>query len=213
MTSTGVRIVKVGGSLFCWRDLPHAIRRWLGRQTPMHNVLLAGGGEFADVVRSADQRFALGQQASHWICVDLLRATSRLLASLLPEAELTTHWPDLSRRLQGDSEMGLFVLDPVQFLKDIEPSNPGIKLPCSWDATSDSIAARVAASLRADDFVLLKSAMQNRLASSRSLVEKGIVDKFFPHASTTIDLIRIVNLRSPDFDEVSFRTADKSIPK
>jgi len=209
----GIRVIKVGGSLFSWDKLPSSVLDWLARQTPMHNVLLAGGGEFADIVRSADRRFDLGPHASHWICIDLLRATSRLLASLLPDAEFYSRVSDLTRRLQEDAVSGLLIFDPVQFLYEIEPSSAGERLSCAWDTTTDSIAARIAENLKADELVLLKSVTPQGAKSLESLAEQGIVDVFFTRASKSVHNVRVVNLRAAGFDEVSHSAASSPSAK
>ena len=61
------------------------------------DVLIAGGGQLADVIRAADARFFLGEEASHQLCLGVLDVTAQMLACLLPEAD-TIESPDgLSR--------------------------------------------------------------------------------------------------------------------
>ena len=65
----------------------------------MH-VLVAGGGDLAESVRAASVRFGLDPVAAHWICVDLLTASARMLAALLPAAEFVATYADLQSALQ-----------------------------------------------------------------------------------------------------------------
>jgi aspartokinase-like uncharacterized kinase len=241
MNPSPIRVVKVGGSLLSWAEVSGALQDWLGRQTAMHNVLLAGGGEFADVVRSADERFGLGEVESHWICVELLHATSRLLASLLPDSRLIPQWTELEHLLKKQSTSECLILDPVEFLREHEQLAVGskhrsnnncrsyarqsveirrlataattrsdtyftndAKLPHTWETTSDSIAARVAVCLGADELVLLKSVTPKSGENLETLAKLGLVDKFFPHAANMLCNVRIVNLRRPAFDEAAF---------
>ena len=51
-----IRVVKIGGSLFQFPALVQNLRSWLASQPRALNVLLAGGGRFADAVRDLDQR-------------------------------------------------------------------------------------------------------------------------------------------------------------
>jgi aspartokinase-like uncharacterized kinase len=150
-----VRVVKVGGSLLDRPGLGEELRRWLSGQTPAHHILVAGGGGWANLIRQADDRFGLSQQAAHWLCIRALRITARLLAELLPEAALVVELGQLRSCRPSD---GPTIFDPWTFLRSVEPHLPGPRLPESWDVTSDSIAGRLAMVLAADELVLLKSA-------------------------------------------------------
>ena len=192
----GLRVVKVGGSLLDWEQLPIALSRWLDAQPPACNVLIAGGGALADVIRQADSIHALGQQKSHELCVELLGATARLLEALLAGRALKaaiTDWHEL----KGSNRLPTYcVLDTRNFLLNIEAAAPHRSLPQSWDVTSDSIAALVACSLAADELVLLKSCDRPGESSLEALAAEGYVDRYFPTAVVPfIGAVRMVNLR------------------
>jgi 5-(aminomethyl)-3-furanmethanol phosphate kinase len=189
-----IRVVKVGGSLLDWPELPTALPAWLADQPPAANVLLGGGGSLADAVREADRTFGLGEQASHGLCVELLGATARLLAALLPGATLLTTYDELLATV-AEPAAATTVLDPRELLTTHEPRLPGVALPHTWDATSDSIAARLAQVLKADELVLLKSVSPPPLATHRDLAASGYLDRFFPTAAAGLKIVRLVNLR------------------
>ncbi|NUQ61799.1 MAG: hypothetical protein HUU20_04880 [Pirellulales bacterium] len=74
------------------------------------------------------------------------------------------------------------------------PSGP--RLPHTWDVTSDSIAAALAAALSARELVLLKScARPEPWSSLREAAEAGYVDRFLPVAAAGLDRVRFVDLR------------------
>ncbi len=85
-------------------------------------------------------------------------------------------------------------------MRDVEPTLPGKKLPADWSVTSDSIAARIAITLSADELVLLKSASLPNAANCdiQEMSNAGYVDGFFVELANSINRVRFVNLRSID---------------
>ncbi len=194
-----VRVVKVGGSLLrhqpeaqaketAAQELPAALARWLAQQPPADNVLIAGGGEFADVIRRADAAHGLGDEAAHWLCVDALSVTARLLGALM-HASVATQIESLASIAPYTC-----VLDPAPFLRTAEPLLISAPLPHTWSVTSDSIAARIAQHLAASELVLLKSCLPAKGVA-------GYVDEYFPIAAANLARVRCVNLRDRDFEE------------
>src|SRR4030095_14560394 len=86
------------------------------------------------------------------------------------------------------------ILDPRRFLNEVEPQARGDVLPHTWSVTTDSIAARLAEVLGADELVLLKSADPPPSATLADLAG-GYVDGHFPTAAANIACVRYVNLR------------------
>jgi aspartokinase-like uncharacterized kinase len=191
----GVRVVKVGGSLFDYDGLVAALRDWLSSQKPANTVLLWGGGPFVDAVRALARRFPLDDLETHWLAIRLLDTTARLGKLLLPESRFCDRFEVLRRWLEDDSEL-LITFSPEHFLQHVEPKMGAPGLPCSWDVTSDSIAARLAEILRAEELVLLKSADPQPPITPRHLAEIGYVDRHFPYAAKRLQNIRFVNLRN-----------------
>lgn len=191
MSGQQVRVVKVGGSLLRWPDLPAALRSWLSHQSPAVHVLVAGGGEFADAIRLADATHGLGEEAAHWLCVDALSLTARLL-SLLVNAEVVSRAADVPA-----SAPAVCVFDPGPFLRAVEPLLDLTPLPPSWAATSDSIAARIAEYLAADELVLLKSCLP-------AAATTPYVDDYFTTAVANLSQVRCVNFRSSGCEEIEW---------
>ena len=137
-------MIKVGGSLGArpaqlrrlMESLAGAARRhWL--------VVVPGGGSFADEVRRADRRFALGDSAAHWMAILAMDQYGHLLTELAPGAALVR-----SRRELAPGRLN--VLAPSAWLLRADP------LPHSWDVTSDSIAAWITRVLGARRLMLVK---------------------------------------------------------
>jgi aspartokinase-like uncharacterized kinase len=197
--SAGLRIVKVGGSLFELPDLAERLRRWLAMQSRAINVLIAGGGPLADQVRRWDQQFELGEEKSHWLCVDVLDVTAQLLKALLAEAPICWTYTELHNALRAGGQ-GSIVFPPAAFLRSAEAQFAGLPLPHSWDVTSDSIGARLAEIVGADELVLLKSLLPEPYHDAAELAGE-YVDRHFFQAARNVQA-RFVNLRDDNFPDV-----------
>lgn len=190
------RVIKVGGSLLHWPELPERLFLWLARQAPAANVLVAGGGELVEAIRRYDKRFQLGEERAHQLCLAAMRSTAQMLEHLLAQARSTF----AERAL--DHHKSLSVVDVNDYLETpLAAGRAHIRLPHTWEVTSDSIAAQLAEILCADELVLLKSAPLPQSCSTRDATEKGYVDTFFPQAAARANKIRCVNLRDEQFAE------------
>jgi aspartokinase-like uncharacterized kinase len=191
---TPIRVVKVGGSLFDWPLLPRVLDAWIAAQPPATNVLIAGGGALADMIRQADATFRLGEEQSHRLCVEVMGVTARLVAGLLAgRALLVDDWEKIST---VRSLASCFVMDVRPFLEQVEPRETGEPLPHTWAVTSDSIAARVAVATGAQELVLLKSCQEPAGEAFGRWAATGLVDRHFPRAVRGFaGTVRVINLR------------------
>jgi 5-(aminomethyl)-3-furanmethanol phosphate kinase len=193
---TSLAVVKVGGSLLGWPELPERLTALLqGRQANVPDetiVLIAGGGPAADWIRSLDQVYRLGDEAAHRLAVQALDLTAAILASLLPRSITVDRLDSLAAPRDAGT---ITILSPRNVLNEIE--RPGTSaLPASWDVTSDSIAARIAAHLQARSLVLIKSASMLVGATREDAARLGLVDPMLPHVARTIPQVEMINLRS-----------------
>jgi len=189
-----IRVVKLGGSLLDWPPFPATLRQWLAGQPPACNILVAGGGALADAIRRADHEFVIGEELSHWLCIDALPITARIVAALMPDFLLVSSYADLNSKITI-KHSGDIVFDPREFLAEHESRLPGRPLPHDWTVTSDSIAARIAECLPADELVLLKS-VDRPSGSLIDLAAEGYVDRYLPTAAANLPTPRFVNLRA-----------------
>ncbi len=162
-------VVKVGGAAL-GRDL-----------TPLAGLgpgvlVVPGGGPFADAVRVIDDRYGIGDDASHWAAILAMDQYAHALAALVHGATLVHEPRDLP---QADDTANLPVLAPYQWLRAIDP------LPHSWDVTSDSIAAWVAGAVGAERLLLVKP------------VSHGGVDKYFECVRAGLD-VRVLGVDTID---------------
>ncbi len=193
------RVVKLGGSLLDWESLHGVFAAWLDAQPLAKNVLVVGGGDLAETIRRLDQRLALGEEAAHWLCIRAMGVSARLAVALWPQFALATQLAELTAATGAG---GAWVFDTEEFLRREEPKQSGPQLEHRWSVTSDSIAARVAAVLGADELVLLKSALPaSSPLTCEAAAAAGYVDAFFPRAAISLPRIRAVNLRASGFPE------------
>ncbi len=203
------RVIKVGGSLLEWPALAHRLGTWLAAQPPLPNLIVAGGGELADAVRQLDHRCALPPAAAHWMAIRAMDVNALVLSQLLPAASTRLQvraWD----RPPPDSH-GCWLLMAEHFVRHDDPRSARTPLPCGWQVTSDSIAARLAEACQAQELVLLKSTLpENRRArgSVQDLTQTGLVDPYFATAAAPLGTIRIVNLRAPGFPEITLGGQD-----
>lgn len=190
-----IRVIKVGGSLFDVPQLPERLRAWLDAQSPAHNVLVAGGGMLVEQVRTWNAAEALDEAAAHWMCVDLLTVTAHLLHAWLPEIPFIE---DDGLLFQRVNQPGVTIFGPARWMHHSEPRLAGTRLPANWETTSDAIAGRLAAALRADEFVLLKSVLPRCRAADdlSALAALGYIDPVLAQMAHELPLTRLVDFRS-----------------
>jgi len=180
------KIVKVGGSLYDLPDLGARLTRWLGSIAAQRVILVPGGGKAADIVRDLDAIHRLGEEAAHWLALGMLQVNAHFLARLLPGACVIS---------SPFASTPLGILDAIAFAREDE-ADPE-RLPHCWEATSDSLAIRVASIAKAQEVVLLKSVAwsgDDWAAAARA----GVVDGHFPRIKQRHPQlhVRVVNLRT-----------------
>lgn len=192
MKPVRTRVVKVGGSLFELPDLADRLRRFLQDDPKVCNLLVAGGGRLVDEVRRLDTIAPLDVQSAHWLCIDLMSVTARLLAERLQMDVVSAEVALVS----ASDQPAATVVDVARWLRDVEPTVGGAKLTVGWEVTSDAIAARLATAAAADELALLKSALPTGENDLNSLARSGYVDAAFPTFAAGLPAIRFVDLRN-----------------
>ena len=202
-SSDAVTLYKVGGSLFTLPDLAHRINDLLNRRPDSRPLLVAGGGEAANIVRRWDVRYQLGPERAHWLALSSMKLNEELLRYLLVTARIVS-----SRRAAdvawaaGDVP----IICAHDFLR-AEPADNSEKLqstpvaccddlPHTWDVTSDSIAAWIACRWPAERLVLLKSCALPSDESGCSSSAEELVDVCFSRFASQLPEVDWVNLRA-----------------
>lgn len=170
-----VWVVKLGRSLFEGPDL----MAWLSllaeyRSDPEAPAVLIvpGGGPFVEVVRTAQPLLRYSDGAAHRMALLAMEQFAIGLNDLEPRLRLAASADELARlRAEGAAAVWL-------------PSRMVLgwyDVPESWEVASDSLAAWLAAELRATMLVMVKAdPLTEREISARTLADRGIVDRALP---------------------------------
>jgi hypothetical protein len=134
------QVVKIGGSLF-----PRYAIDLAERLKSTDSLIILGGGEFANLIRKYDAEMNFSDGANHWTAIDCMDIIAKLVNDKVESAELAFSI-DEANKLSNKGFTPIFVVS--EFLKKENP------FECSWDVTSDSIAAYVAHVLNANLFIV-----------------------------------------------------------
>ena len=161
-------VVKLGGSL----AFAPQLRCWLGAIANAGDVVVVpGGGPFADAVRDAQPRLGFDDAAAHRMALLAMEQYAHALAGLDPRFAPTASPAAIDRTLAA-GQVPLWL--PSAMVME------AADIPCSWDVTSDSLAAWLAGRLGAARLVLVKSVGVSGPTSAEELADRGIVDPLFP---------------------------------
>jgi len=179
--------VKIGGSLL---ELPDLVRRLdtLRSQWGPRPLLIVGGGLAADLVRAWDQQHQLREERSHWLALDSLELTARLLATLWPTTCVASHDEVEAIWKQG----GIPLIRARSWFEEAGRVNAPTP-PQTWETTTDAISAWLARESRAESLWLLKSVANPSSLSEATLRE--LVDPQFLKWTPAGIPIHWVNLR------------------
>ena len=134
------QVVKIGGSLF-----PDYAIELAKRLKNTSSVIILGGGEFANLIRKYDSKIKFSDETNHWTAIDCMEIIAKLVNDKVETAQLAYAIDEVSQIID-DGFTPIFVVS--DFLKSEDP------FECSWDVTSDSIAAYVANLLNANLFIV-----------------------------------------------------------
>ncbi len=165
-------VLKIGGSL-TQSDAAAQLIRGLAARRPGKLLIVPGGGEFADAVRAAQSRHALGEATAHHMALLAMQMVGMILADLAPGFVIAETVDEFAAVWQRQ-------LTPVWAPARLVLAEAAIR--ASWEVTSDSLAAWLAGRIGAARLVLAKSCTvpASIAANARALAAAGIVDAGFP---------------------------------
>ncbi len=159
-------VIKLGGSMAGHADL----KSWLACVATLPVVVVPGGGPFADQVRDLQVKQGFSDQAAHKMALSAMEQFGRMLADLEPRLVIAT--------ILSEIFSALSLGQPALWLPSALGDHPDIAQ--SWDVTSDSLAAWLAAQTGATRLLLVKSApLSGAEAKVADLISSGMVDRAF----------------------------------
>ena len=130
------QVVKIGGSLF-----PDYAIDLADKLKNTSSVIILGGGEFANLIRKYDAEQEFSDEANHWTAIDCMDIIAKLVNDKVESTKLAYSIDEINQ-ISDEGFTPIFLVS--EFLKVEDP------FECSWDVTSDSIAAYVAHLLNAN---------------------------------------------------------------
>ena len=130
------QVVKIGGSLFPVHAI-ELVKQLKGSKS----LVILGGGEFANLIREYDSQVNFSDETNHWAAIDCMDIIAKLVDDKVDSSKLA-YYLDEADKISDDGLTPIFVVS--EFLRSEDP------FECSWDVTSDSIAAYIAHSLNAN---------------------------------------------------------------
>ena len=129
------QVVKIGGSLF-----PDYAIELADMLEGTGSLIILGGGEFANLIRKYDSEIKFSDDINHWTAIDCMDIIAKLVNDKVDSAKLAYSIDEVCE-ISDDGFTPIFIVS--DFLKAEDP------FECSWDVTSDSIAAYVSHLLNA----------------------------------------------------------------
>ena len=134
------QVVKIGGSLF-----PNYAIDLAKKLENTNSCIILGGGEFANLIRKYDSEQNFSDEANHWTAIDCMDITAKLVNDKVKSTKLAYSIEEVNK-ISNEGFTPIFIVS--KFLRDENP------FECSWDVTSDSIAAYVAHLINANLFIV-----------------------------------------------------------
>lgn len=130
------QVVKIGGSLF-----PNYAIDLAKKLENTNSLIVLGGGEFANLIRKYDSEINFSQETNHWTAIDCMDIIAKLVNDKVESTKLAYSIDD-AIAISDEGFTPIFVVS--KFLREDD------SFECSWDVTSDSIAAYISHLLNAN---------------------------------------------------------------
>ncbi len=98
------------------------------------SLVILGGGEFANLIRKYDKNLHFSDETSHNTAIDCMGIIAKLVCDKVENSEIAYTIPE-AEKINSSGKVPILITSEI--LKQEDP------FECSWDVTSDSIAAYI----------------------------------------------------------------------
>ncbi len=172
------QVVKIGGSLF-----PNYAIDLAKKLKNTNSLIVLGGGEFANLIRKYDSEINFSQETNHWTAIDCMDIIAKLVNDKVESTKLAYSIDD-AIAISDEGFTPIFVVS--KFLREDDP------FECSWDVTSDSIAAYISHLLNANLLIVTNvNGIYTREPNEEGSEFINVIDakKLLTFDETSIDLM------------------------
>ena len=172
------QVVKIGGSLF-----PKYAVELADKLKNTSSLIILGGGEFANLIRKYDAVMNFSDDVNHWQAIDCMDIIAKLVNDKVSSTRLAYSIED-AQKISDEGLTPIFVVS--EFLKIEDP------FECTWDVTSDSIAAYIAHLLNAKLLIVTNVNgiyTQDPKVSGSTFIRKIDAKKLLTFSETSIDVM------------------------
>ncbi|WXG43756.1 MAG: hypothetical protein WED04_06910 [Promethearchaeati archaeon SRVP18_Atabeyarchaeia-1] len=142
-------VIKIGGNILVNHfDSIGPLFRIISEQGKYQRLIVTpGGGSLANEVRRMYVEFQLSESTAHHMAILAMDQNAYMISQFLKGSRVVFDPSDARRTTKGHQ---VAIIAPFRLMLNRDP------LPHSWGVTSDSIAAYVARSMRAEKLILVK---------------------------------------------------------
>jgi hypothetical protein len=163
-------VIKVGGSLFL--DNFNSVKplfQTICEQGRHHRLIVVpGGGSLADEVRRMHKEYDLADSTAHFMAILAIDQNAFMINQFMKGSRLVFDPSDARRTTKGHQ---VAILAPFRLMLNRDP------LPKSWEVTSDSIAAYIAKTVKAEKLILLKDVDGVYTEDPRSTKDANLIER------------------------------------
>jgi len=142
-----INVLKIGGSLSVCPEKLKKLCTTLNKLSEKHSIVLVpGGGEFADTVRTVDARFSLSSEITHRMAILGMDQYGLLLSDLIVNS-LAVDSLEAVKKALASGKIPILLPSNLLFQDNV--------LEKSWEVTSDAIAVYIAHLLFASKVILV----------------------------------------------------------
>jgi aspartokinase-like uncharacterized kinase len=142
-------VIKIGGNIMVnHHDAVEPLFKIISDLGKYHRLIVTpGGGSLADEVRRMYKEFNLSELTAHYMAILAIDQMAFMINQFLERSRIVFDPSDARRATKGHQ---IAIIAPFRLMHNRDP------LPHLWGVTSDSIAAYIARTMRAEKLILVK---------------------------------------------------------